>query len=357
MATTDTAWSTKVTISASGKSGTVSKVVGSGALNAEKSYTIRVTVADGSGESYTSFAMRNLNSASREIDILYGGNGVSIGKYAELPGTFDVAYTGKFRKDVMLGEKAGYLDGKPGLYLDAEGFIHLQRSSEQGYYPYVAFYLDAATTPAGQIQLNGAINTLEFLKSAGYVFDNHMYLDNNKAICFKNKTGQAYRNVITWNDGDNVHFAAGSYDSNEGDVYYNGHTVNIRSKTDIGFTVGNAGGALFYPYYKPGDTIASTNVMSLAGYTWTANNQIRLFIPLAKPAVGCSAVSVSGGTWTAVQGGVSTALTPTKIDAALRGGADNFYSGINVYLTFSGATLSVKTAYGMHLTGATISFT
>jgi uncharacterized repeat protein (TIGR02543 family) len=347
------------TITGTNKAGTVSQIIGGGALNADNTYTVRITVTDSVDSSNLT---RSVTGAKYLIDLRAGGTGVAIGKAAETDNLFDVGWTSRLRSDVLIGEKTGYRDGNPGVYIDAEGFMHLQRSTAQsGNYTYIGFYGGAGTgSPDATIRYNHETGAklLEFAAASGYVFDNHLYLGNNDAICIANKAG-AYRHMMTWNDSNNVHFAAGSYDSNEGDVYYNGNTVNIRSKTDIGFTIGNAGGALFYPYYKPGDVITTTNVLYLSGYTNSSGTQLRLFIPLAKPAVGCSTVAVSGGTWNAYQGSTAYPLTLSgAIIASIRSntGSGNLYSGINLQANFSGHTLAGNSPVGVYISGATITF-
>lgn len=77
------------TVTGSGTSGTVSCVIGAGALSAELIYDIRVTVSDGTGSSNAS---RTLASMAYPIDFLAGGKGVSIGKVATRENAFDSAW-------------------------------------------------------------------------------------------------------------------------------------------------------------------------------------------------------------------------------------------------------------------------
>jgi uncharacterized repeat protein (TIGR02543 family) len=346
----------KVTITGSGKGGTVSQIIGGGALNIDSTYSIYIKVADTTDISEVT---RALPGRKFTIDRLVNGNGIAFGKTAELENTMDVGFLGRFREDVMIGQKAAYRDGNQGIYLDAEGFMHLQRSTEQtGNYPHVGFYGGTGTgSPDALIQYTHESDRLEFANAASYYFDNHMYFDNGKAICIANKSG-AFMNMMTWNTSDNVHFAPGSYDGNVGDVYYDGRTVNIRSKTDIGFTIGSAGGNLFYPYYKSGDKITTTNVLYFSGYTNSAGKQLRLHIPLAKPAVGCGTVTISGGTWNAYQGGTAYSITPTEFSASVRSNTSsgNLYTGINLQVTFGNQTLVGNSPVGVYISGAVITF-
>lgn len=85
------------TATASGTSGTVSKIIGDSALSTDASYTITVTVTDSGG---SSSAVTTLNGAIFPLDFLAGGKGVAFGKPAELEGVADFAFDAKFNKPV-----------------------------------------------------------------------------------------------------------------------------------------------------------------------------------------------------------------------------------------------------------------
>lgn len=89
----DSTW-TEATVSATGTSGTVSQIIGNGAIDTETSYTVRVTVTDASGSNQAS---ATIGSTAYPIDILVGGKGVAIGKVAETENCFDVNMKAKFR--------------------------------------------------------------------------------------------------------------------------------------------------------------------------------------------------------------------------------------------------------------------
>ena len=84
-------------IPASGTSGNVSFVFGGGNLSADATYTVAVSVADSGGSTPAS---TTLSSIKYTIDFLKGGNGVAIGKAAELEDVFDVALEPRFRKRI-----------------------------------------------------------------------------------------------------------------------------------------------------------------------------------------------------------------------------------------------------------------
>ena len=96
-ATANANWS-DIELTASGTSGSVSQKL-SPELSIENSYEIKVTVADGDGSSYSSYATRTLPSAKFLIDFKAGGDGIAIGKAAENSG-FDVYMDTKFEKSV-----------------------------------------------------------------------------------------------------------------------------------------------------------------------------------------------------------------------------------------------------------------
>ena len=76
------------TVTATGKSGTISTVVGNGGLSIESTYMIKVTVKD------TESTSESLTLSGRKfvMDALAGGKGVSFGKPAELEGYADYGW-------------------------------------------------------------------------------------------------------------------------------------------------------------------------------------------------------------------------------------------------------------------------
>lgn len=78
------------TVSASGTSGSASKVIGSGSLSAESAYAVTATVTDSKGGS-TSFT-KTLGGAAFVLDFLAGGKGFAAGKPASVVDAFDCAF-------------------------------------------------------------------------------------------------------------------------------------------------------------------------------------------------------------------------------------------------------------------------
>ena len=92
--TTSTNWS-DVTLTATNTSGTVEQIL-SAEFSIDKSYEVKVTVADSVGSSYVT---RTLSSGKFIIDFKAGGDGVAIGKAAENAG-FDVDMDTTFKKSI-----------------------------------------------------------------------------------------------------------------------------------------------------------------------------------------------------------------------------------------------------------------
>ena len=106
-AITDASWS-DVYLPAEGTSGSVSQNL-STEFSIENSYEIKVTVTDGDGSSYSSYATRTLPSSKFLIDFRAGGDGIAIGKAAENSG-FDVCMDTKFEKEIDIYGSNPHID-------------------------------------------------------------------------------------------------------------------------------------------------------------------------------------------------------------------------------------------------------
>lgn len=89
--TSASSYGSSTTVSASGTSGTVTKVIG-GSLSTESSYDIRLTVADGSGDTYTTTKYSSIPSVSLPIDFTPTGDGCGIGMPATESGVLNIAH-------------------------------------------------------------------------------------------------------------------------------------------------------------------------------------------------------------------------------------------------------------------------
>ena len=90
-------WTT-VTVSSSGTSGNVSKIIGNNNMNIDTTYSFKITVSD--SVSSTSSSEITLGTVQYPIDIKSKGKGVAIGKAAETDDLFDVGFKSRFRKKV-----------------------------------------------------------------------------------------------------------------------------------------------------------------------------------------------------------------------------------------------------------------
>lgn len=78
-------------------------------FSANNSYEIKVTIADGTDSSYSSYVTRTLPSSKFLIDFKAGGDGIAIGKAAENAG-FDICMDTKFEKKVAIYGETPRLD-------------------------------------------------------------------------------------------------------------------------------------------------------------------------------------------------------------------------------------------------------
>jgi uncharacterized repeat protein (TIGR02543 family) len=276
-------------ITSSGTSGTVSQVVGNGSFNVETSYTFTVTVADTNDSTN-----RVVTMSGTEFHMDFSKNSVAIGKPAEtLVGTdgvmfkaFDVKWRSKFRECVCVGDKMYYQDGNQGVFLSWEGFMHLQRTTAQGYHPYIGFYLDDATSAAGTIRLNCNTKLLEFLNAAGYHFGGDLIMDNNDAIMGHDSNGTAYNVFQAKNESNNTVVGYDNYANASGNTNIYGY--------DINFGVANISNPGTYrPYRRKGDTLSLT--LRTSGYVTNGCKDVSFWIPFAEPIVGSPAVTVASG--------------------------------------------------------------
>lgn len=94
--TSVTTW-TSSTISASGTSGTVSSILGAGAISIDSSYDIQIIVTDSVGSTTVT---SGISSKVFPIDVLPEHKGIAFGKAATTNDLFDVAWPANFDKDI-----------------------------------------------------------------------------------------------------------------------------------------------------------------------------------------------------------------------------------------------------------------
>ena len=115
-------------VTGSGTSGSVSKVVGSGALSTESTYNFSIIVTDSMGSTTVT---NTLNGTQFVVDMINGGDGIAFGKPAELHGYADFNFSSRYRKSLLM-ENNVVLYGKSTddvsqalLYINASNSINV----------------------------------------------------------------------------------------------------------------------------------------------------------------------------------------------------------------------------------------
>lgn len=220
-------------------------VIGNGTLNTEQYYDIRYIAIDFFGEqTYTDF----ISTAFVTLEVLNGGRGVSLGKVAELPNTFDVAFESKFRENTVFDKNVN-IDGE--LYTTGGKIIFPNTRVE--------------TTSTGSFAITNTLGKSQLLLS-----------DSDGNITFWNTTGTANGGLKM-----RVYNSTGSIELPTGGFYCfsagfdwdpSRNLARIYNKLNGGWLgVGNSGipwcsvGRLIY---SPGDSVHYLKLGSNAGDTY-----------------------------------------------------------------------------------------
>lgn len=118
---TDSKWSNDVETTPNTTSGEIYQIIGGGALDAEYTYDILITIRDSLDYITESFLLPGTHYV---IDILAGGKGVAFNKPAELDGVMDVDYSAKFRQPVVFDESVTF-NVKPQNKVLWSGALHM----------------------------------------------------------------------------------------------------------------------------------------------------------------------------------------------------------------------------------------
>ena len=96
--------STTILSNSSSKSGTITKkVVGSGAISIEQSWSARVYIYDSKGTSYATYSSdMSIGTIAYPIDVRKGGKGIAFGKVAEADNLADFNFKTRFRNSIEL---------------------------------------------------------------------------------------------------------------------------------------------------------------------------------------------------------------------------------------------------------------
>ena len=115
-----TSW-TSTTVSASGKEGSISTVIGAGTLNVEQTYRIRLTVKDSYDDSVVT---KIIDGLAFPIDVRYGGTGIAFGVAADEDGFAKFGFKMKSRYGELISTPTEVPEGtslddltEPGHYI------------------------------------------------------------------------------------------------------------------------------------------------------------------------------------------------------------------------------------------------
>lgn len=223
---TATSW-TSTTITASGKSGSVSSIVGNGGLNNELIYSFEVVVADSIG---SSTVKSTLNGILFPIDFLNGGLGIAIGKAATVPNALDI-----YKQTIIRGSQDASGTSASGQFIvgDPNGY-HIAMDNNE-------IMAKANATTPGNITINYEGGNVGIgNKDSKISLDGQIYILNAKSISGYNTSGES-RRLVEINASNQAVFGYGGYSAGEGASYYDGNVVNIRSKGAINITSPTAG--------------------------------------------------------------------------------------------------------------------
>ena len=336
------------TINKNKKGDTVEQVVGNGQFDTETSYEFTVTVTDSGGSTDRSTPM---SSVSFHIDV--SKNSVAIGKAAEnltdkdgnAEDTFDVDWRLVSRNHLCVGDKRWYHDGNTGIFLSNEGYMHLQRTTAQGYHPYIGFYLDNSTSGEGQIRLNCSDKYMEFRTAQGFRFDDKVVLPNNKFLFINDKNGTE-RNVFGINDNNNLLIGWDVYDKALGNTITYGNDVAILPKSS-GAT------SAIRPYKRKGDEISIS--IATAGYVTNSSKDVSFWVPMSVPIIGSPTVTVSSNDgFTLRQGTKYThgSSATVRVSPASYEVTAHAYNGIYIKAVFNDTTNATNNdAIGINWSG------
>ena len=127
--------STTILSNSSSKSGTITKkVVGSGAISTEQSWSARVYIYDSKGKSYATYSSdMSIGTIAYPIDVRKGGKGIAFGKVAEADNLADFNFKTRFRNSIELKTPNGIKS-----FLDAV-------------YPVGSIYMSVKSTNPGKL--------------------------------------------------------------------------------------------------------------------------------------------------------------------------------------------------------------
>lgn len=196
--------STTILSNSSSKSGTITKkVVGSGAISTEQSWSARVYIYDSKGTSYATYSSdMSISTIAYPIDVRKGGKGIAFGKVAEADNLADYNFDVQFRKNFKLKTPGGIKS-----FLDAV-------------YPVGSIYMSVKSTNPGTL-FGGTWVAIagKFLIGVGTNKDS----DNKSKTFSANQTGGKYYHTHTLNNAYGHLYIGSTY------IYFNRKNVNYHT--------------------------------------------------------------------------------------------------------------------------------
>lgn len=211
---------TYTTVSASGTEGSLAPVIGGGNLSTEYRYLVNIIVTDSKGGS----ASRTLTvfTAGYIMDVMDGGSAVAFFKVAERDQCLDVG-----KKVIISAGDDADVSYTPSGYLtvgDPDG-EHLALDTNE-----IMAKSDGFTAGPLILQANGGKTAI----------GGNVIIGNAKVYCSKNPSGDE-RSMVQLNTNGDYFYGYGSYLHSEGNSFFDGNAVSIRSKGAVSITSPTAG--------------------------------------------------------------------------------------------------------------------
>ena len=317
---TDTNWTSASGISASGTSGTINKIVGSNALNNELIYSFQVEVKDSVDLSTQNTTLNGIKFA---IDFLAGGNGVAFGKAATVNGAMDV-----YMRTIIRGNEDASGTAESGQLIvgDPNGY-HIAMDNNE------IMAKNNATTP-GNITINYDGGNVGLGGSDSKIAINgNAYMKNGKALYAANSSG-VDRLLVQLNASDQAVFGYGGYANNEGASYFDGNSVNIRSKGAIAITSPTAG--LTARQYGVNKVLWSGAYFMTAGHTITLSENVSAQPNGIALVFSCYSSSAAQNYW------FCDFFVPKAVVASHGGSGHEFIMATNTFGTVAGKYLYIS---------------
>lgn len=227
------------TVSASGTSGIVGQIFGSGAISTDSTYTVSVTVAD-SVDSTT--VTRTLAGTAFPIDILSGGNGIAFGKPAEKPGVADFNFSLLDKFGTSIGNGLSVYSSTaidPNTTLEHEILTNVNAPTS-AYYYITTIFCNSKTVSSARTQIATPYNSssdynmyFRYYYSGSWTSWTKVVksqLANQEMIYGTTTSGTAIEALNLCSTGNNCVVGYGGYASNTGATNIYGNNVNIYTK-------------------------------------------------------------------------------------------------------------------------------